>query len=143
MLFRLAESIPNLPMRQILRYSIVGLLTNSTGYALYLLLTYAGGTPKLTITMLYAVGALIGFFANRHYTFHHDGRIGVAGIRFAFVHLSGYLLNCLLLATFVDCLGFAHQLVQAISIFIVALYLFVVFRIFVFKPHSKPSEVTL
>lgn len=119
------------------RYLIVGLLSNIVGYAIYLLLIYIGGTPKLTMTILYTVGASVSFFVNRKYTFQHNGHIGVAGIRFLLVHLSGYLLNFLLLAIFVDSFGIAHQLVQAIAVFVVATYVFVMFRILVFTPSSE------
>lgn len=128
-----AKLLSRLPIRQMLRYGMVGVLSNIAGYAIYLLLTYIGGTPKATMTMLYVVGALVSFFANRRYTFQHDGHIGVAGLRFALMHLTGYLLNFLLLLIFVDKLGFAHQIVQAIAIFIIGFYLFFMFRFFVFS----------
>lgn len=125
--------------RQLLSYAMVGGLSNLAGYALYLLLTHLGCTPKLTMTMLYAAGAAIGFFANRRFTFRHDGHVGSAGIRFMLAHASGYLLNLALLLLFVDGLGFAHQIVQAIAIVVVALFLFMLFRSFVFVQRSPES----
>ena len=122
-------------LRQLFSYALIGLLTNLLGYALYLLLTYLWGAPKLTMTTLYSAGALISFFANRRFTFRHDGRIGVAGVRYLFVQLLGYLLNLTLLVLFVDWLGFAHQVVQAVAIFVVAIFLFVLSRFFVFAPQ--------
>jgi putative flippase GtrA len=119
-------------LRQLFNYGMVGLLTNFLGYALYLFLTYLWSSPKLTMTVLYFAGALIGFFANRRFTFCHDGRIGVTGVRYMFVQLFGYLLNLSLLMLFVDWLGLAHQLVQAVAIVVVAICLFVLLRVFVF-----------
>lgn len=119
-------------LRQMYSYVLIGVLINLAGYVLYLLLTYAGSTPKLTMTVLYSVSALISFFANRHFTFRHDGHIGVAGVRYLLAQLLGYLLNLLLLALFVDWLGFAHQIVQAAAIAVVAVFLFVLSRVFVF-----------
>lgn len=58
---------------QLLRYSIVGTVASLFGYAIYLFLTSLGATPKLTISLLYTVVAVIGFFANRRFTFNHDG----------------------------------------------------------------------
>ena len=115
-------------LRQLFRYGMIGLLTNFLGYALYFFLTYLWSSPKLTMTVLYSAGALIGFFAN-------DGRIGVAGMRYMFAQLLGYLLNLSLLVLFVDRLGFAHQLVQAVAIVVVAIFLFVLLRFFVFAPQ--------
>jgi len=125
--------------RQLLSYAMVGVLSNLAGYALYLLLTHLGCTPKLTMTMLYAAGATIGFFANRRFTFRHDGHVGATGIRFMVAHALGYLLNLALLLIFVDVLGFAHQIVQAIAIVVVALFLFMLFRLFVFVQRSPES----
>lgn len=128
-------------LRQMFSYALIGVLTNLLGYALYLLLTYFWGAPKLTMTALYSVGALIGFFANRRFTFRHDGHIGVAGVRYLLVQLSGYLLNLLLLVFFVDCLGYAHQIVQAVAIVVVAVFLFVLSRVFVFATHPAGTGV--
>lgn len=117
---------------QLFSYVLVGVLSNLAGYFLYLFLTYLGCTPKLTMTTLYGVGAVFSFFANRRFTFRHDGHIGAVGIRFLLAYALGYLLNLLLLVLFVDVLGFAHQLVQAVAIVVVAIFLFVVCRLFVF-----------
>jgi putative flippase GtrA len=129
---------PQSALWQFLKYVLVGLLTNCLGYLLYLALTYAWGMPKLTMTVLYSSGAMVSFFANRRFTFRHDGHIGAAGIRFAAVQVAGYLLNLTLLVIFVDRLGFAHQLVQAIAIVVVAVFLFLLTRAFVFK--TKPVK---
>lgn len=117
---------------QLFSYALVGVLSNLAGYSLYLFLTYLGCTPKLTMTMLYGGGVVFGFFANRRFTFRHDGHIGTVGIRYLLAHALGYLINLLLLVLFVDVLEFAHQLVQAAAILVVAIFLFVVCRLFVF-----------
>lgn len=122
--------------RQLFSYAFIGVLTNVSGYALYLLLTYLWGAPKLTMTALYFMGASIGFLANRRFTFLHDGHIGVTAARYLLVQLAGYLLNLVLLLLFVDWLGLSHQIVQAIAIVVVAIFLFVLLRLFVFAPLS-------
>jgi len=86
------------------------------------------------MTTLYLLAALIGFFANRRFTFFHDGHIGVIGIRYLLAQFVGYLLNFVILLLFVDWLDFPHQIVQAIAIVVVAIFLFVVLRVFVFAP---------
>lgn len=126
-------------LRQLFSYAVIGLLTNFLGFTLYLLLTYFWSLPKLTMTVLYSVGALIGFFANRRFTFCHDGSIGMTGLRYMFAQLLGYLLNLSLLVLFVDWLGFAHQLVQAVAIIVVAIFLFVLSRFFVFAPQLSKN----
>jgi putative flippase GtrA len=129
------ESPSRKTLQQLLIYALIGVMTNVFGYALYLFLTYFWGAPKLTMTLLYSIGALIGFLGNRRYTFRHDGHIGVAGLRYLFAQLVGYLLNLTLLVLFVDWLGFVHQIVQAVAIVVVAIFLFILSRFFVFAPQ--------
>jgi putative flippase GtrA len=119
------------PVVQLARYGLVGLASNLSGYLVYVLITYWGSEPKRTMTLLYIVGASIGYFGNRQWTFAHKGGLG-AGARYLIAHLLGYLINLLLLFTFVDRLGYSHQWVQAVAIFIVAGFLFLAFKYFVF-----------
>ena len=128
-------------LRQFFSYALIGVLTNISGYAIYLLLTNLWGAPKITMTVLYIVGASAGFFANRRYTFRHHGSIGLAGVRYLLAQTAGYLLNLTLLLVFVDWLGVAHQIIQAIAIIVVAIFLFVVLRFFVFVPSLAVTEV--
>lgn len=122
--------------KQLFRYSLVGVVSNVVGYLIYLILTYMGGTPKLTMSLLYGIGATVGFFGNRSFTFAHQGSIVGAGWRYLISHCIGYLLNLSILILFVDKFGFAHQWVQGAAIFIVAVFLFLVFKVFVF-PVSR------
>jgi putative flippase GtrA len=123
--------------RQLVRYGLVGAASNALLYGIYLLITYFGIEPKRAMTILYIVGALMGFFGHRKWTFTHQGALLGAGARYFIAHSLGYLLNFLLLLIFVDKLGYSHQWVQAIAIFVVAGFLFVVFRYFVFPKTSE------
>ena len=122
-----------IPPRQLLKYALVGLISNASGYALYLLLTDQGCPPKLAMTALYTTGALIGFLGNRRLTFSYRGGIVGSGIRFVLVQAGGYAINLCLLVVLVDGVGYAHQWVQAAAILMVAGYLFVALKFFVFK----------
>lgn len=117
---------------QLLRYGIVGLLSNFGGYLVYILITQLGLEPKLAMSILYTIGASLGFIGNRKWTFVHDGHWLGAGGRYLLAHFIGYFINLTLLIMFVDVLGYAHQWVQAIAIFIVAGYLFLMFKFYVF-----------
>ena len=126
------KSCGQLLLNQLLRYGVLGIVNNSAGYLIYLLLTYLGAAPKLTMTLLYAVGAVLGYAGNRRFTFAHRGNQMASGPRYVVAHFFGYLLNLAILIVFVDHLGYAHQWVQAAAIFIVAGFLFMVFKFFVF-----------
>ncbi|MEZ5739282.1 MAG: GtrA family protein [Burkholderiaceae bacterium] len=117
----------------LVRYAIVGLLSNAVGYLAYLALTTLGLSPQRAMSLLYAIVATVGFFGHRRLTFADDGRLLGTGARYVIAHLGGYLLNLALLSVLVDRLGLAHQAVQAGAILVVAIYLFIVSRQFVFR----------
>ncbi len=123
-------------MQQLIRYGLVGAATNLAMYALYLLITYLGVEPKKTMTLLYVVGASIGFIGHRKWSFAHTGNATKAMARYTIAHLSGYLLNLFILLVFVDYFGYTHQVIQGIAIFIIAGFLFLVFKYFVFPKQA-------
>jgi hypothetical protein len=52
-------------------------------------------------------------------------------------HVVGYCLNLSLLLVFVGKLGYPHQWVQGAAILIVACYLFLAFKFFVFRNPER------
>ena len=129
-------------MRQLIRYGVVGASSNVIIYFVYLLITYLGVEPKIAMSLIYFIGAFIGFVGNRKWTFAHHGDASSAALRYVWAHLFGYMLNFIILFTFVDRLGYAHQWVQAVAIIIVAVFLFVVFKYFVFcHKYSGPDKI--
>lgn len=126
--------------KQFFRYGLVGIASNLAGYLLFLLITYWSVEPKMAMTLLYVVGAIIGFIGNQQWAFAYKGALLNAGVRYFAAHLFGYLINFLILLTFVDRLGYSHQWVQAGAIFVVAGFLFVVFKYFVFPKTASCSR---
>lgn len=124
-----------------LRYALVGLATNLAGYLIYLLVTFLGVGPKVTMTILYVVGASLGFYGNRQWAFRHDGNIWHSAFGYLVCHAGGYAINFTLLYLFVDRWGYPHQPVQAVAILVVAAYLFVVLNLIVFRT-SKSGDAT-
>lgn len=119
-------------MQQLIRYGFVGMISNVSIYFGYLLITYLGVESKAAMTLVYIIGASIGFAGNRKWTFAHPGHFSSTALRYVWAHFFGYILNFLILFTFVDRLGYAHQWVQAMAIVVVAGFLFIVFKYFVF-----------
>jgi len=119
-------------VKQLVRYALVGIAINSVGYVVYLLVTYLGATPKLSMTFLYTLAVVVSYLGNRKLTFAHQGNLLGSSARYLIAHGVGYLVNLTILIVFVDNLGYAHQWVQGIAIFLVAAYLFIAFKFFVF-----------
>jgi len=122
---------------QLARYGLVGVTSNLMGYLVYLLLTSLGVQPIMTMTLLYVVGATIGFVGNRLWVFSHRGAAIASGVRYCGVHLFGYLINFIILFVFVTHLGYPHQWVQAMAMIVVAGFLFIVHKYFVFSDVEK------
>lgn len=122
--------------RQFFRYSLVGLATNIFAYLAYLALTATVLTPKIamTITYLFAVG--LAFVFNRGWTFAHRGASYAALARHLTAYASGYVVNWVALAVFVDLLQFRHQVVQGCMIIVLAIMLFLVQRYWVFAAEN-------
>ena len=124
-------------MRQLLRYGLVGVGVNLTLYCGYLLISYLGVEPKRSMSLIYLVGVGLGFYGHRQWTFKHGGDPLQSMLRYLVAHLMGYFINFFLLLGLVDYLGYPHEIVQGGAIFIVAGFLFVVFKCWVFSESDK------
>lgn len=129
------EPVTNSLCSQASRYLLVGLTTNLIGYLIYIILTY-WLAPILAITILYPISLLVSFLGNRNFTFSSKKKINLIGIRYLFAQFLGYLLNVLIQKILVDYYNLPHQIVQIISIFIVAAFLFVLLRYIVFGSEN-------
>lgn len=128
---------------QLMVFGLIGVLSNLLGLALYWALTRAGLDPKLTVCVLYPVGAFVGFLGNRQQTFRHDGNTWVAGARYALVHAGGFVINVSMLYVLSDLAGFHHFGVQVLAVLVVALYLFIAMKYFVFPVAVTRAADTL
>ena len=111
----------------------MGAASNAAGYLLYLLVTHLGLAPKVAMTFLYSVGATAGFIGNRALTFSYKGGTIGSGLRYLIAYAIGYFMNLAILIVFVDMFGYPHQLVQAAAVLVVAAFLFVALKFFVFR----------
>lgn len=128
-------------VRRLRRYVVVGVVSNVIGYGAYLTLTWLGVPFKLAMSFLYALGICISFLGNRNWVFEHRGNVVGTAWRFGLAHAAGYALNLGLLTVFVDKLGYPHELVQAAAIFVVGGFLFVLFKLFVFRHYQTESNL--
>lgn len=136
MIKQLTQQCNNKHVSQLFSYGVVGIAVNLAAYLTYLFITYLGGTPKLTMSVLYVVTAAVSFFGNKTLTFAYKGGWLGSGLRFSIVHFFGYLINLGFLFVLVDQFGYPHQGVQVVAIFFVAIFLFFTFKLFVFREMS-------
>jgi putative flippase GtrA len=120
-------------LNQFFLYAFIGLIINLFYFFLFIILNEHFDSPKIIMTIIYFMGSVTGFIANRNVTFHHQGKIGKTGLKFILIQILGYILNFILLSVFFDWLNFSLLFVQCFAIIIVALFLFTLSRIYVFK----------
>ncbi len=120
-------------LNQIIRYGVVGVVNNLMGYSVYLLLTYFWLTPKTTVSILYPLSALIAYFSHMKYSFSYQGEKTGSLLRYILAYLMGYFINIILLLTLHEKFQIPHQMVQAIAIPILAVFLFFTLKYFVFS----------
>lgn len=130
---RIQQLIKAKDLGQLLRYGMVGVGINSALYVCYLLLVFVNVEAKVAMTIVYIIGLIVGFFGHRRLTFFHNENAKLTMARYSVAHIGGYAINFLLLFVLVDKAGFSHAIVQAVSVFIVAVYLFVLFKYWVFS----------
>jgi putative flippase GtrA len=123
----------NATMIQLIRFGVVGTISNGFGFLLYLLLTWAGMGPKAAMSLLFVIGMLQTFVFNKRWTFEHGGERSSAFYRYCAAYGFGYLLNLAVLFLLVDRLHFPHQIIQGAMILLLAMMLFLLQKFWVFR----------
>jgi len=137
---------PNLPSRdflgQLIRYGMVGLLSNLILYIFYLALTTWGVGHKTAMTGLFTLGFFQTFFLNKHWTFKHYGSLRYSLARYAVAFGGCYVFNLVILMVFVDHYRIPHEIVQGVVIIVVAILMFLLQKFWIFPDkHSKTKRL--
>ena len=128
---------------QVLRFGIVGLVSNGILFVAYLALTEFGVGSNTAMTALYATGVLQGFIFNKKWTFSHDSQTLKTFTAYVFLYAIGYLINLVILFLLVEKLGFRHQWVQGGAILLLAGFFFLAQNFFIFKTDNHNQSRTL
>lgn len=124
---------------QSFRFFVVGISSNALLFFLYLLSTSYGIGHKTAMTLLYIIGVTQTFIFNKKWTFSHSGTVKNTFWRYITVYGVGYLMNLTILAICVDALRWPHQYVQGVTILIIAVWLFLTQKFWVFPKVGKPN----
>lgn len=125
----------NTTIIQFVKYACVGVVSNAFCYLAYIGLTAGGVGSKFSMTLVYAAGVAQTFYFNRKWTFSETSSNGIF-IRYCIAYAIGYILNIAALYIFVDKIGFPHQAIQAIMIFVLAVILFLLQKFWIFRPSQ-------
>jgi len=126
--------------RQLVRFAAVGIVSNGALFLLYLVLTSAGLSPTLAMSLAYVAGVAQTFALNRTWTFSHSGNFAAPLARYASTYGIGYVVNLCLLRLLVDELAWPHQWVQGAAILFVAALVFALQKHWVFRSAPQPSR---
>ena len=118
---------------QFVRYAFIGIMTNVTGYLLYLWLTFRGLDPKAAATLSFAWGVAAGFVLNRSWTFRDGGHPRRTLPYYIAAYSIAYAANILGLYVFVDILRYRHEIVQVLLILSLACCLFLAQKFWIFS----------
>lgn len=128
---------------QFIRYAIVGIVSNTIGFLLYLVLTAAGMEHKLAMTILYGVGVAQTFIFNKRWSFQHNGVHGSAFVRYSIAYGLGYAINLIALIVMVDYVGYPHEIVQGVMVISLAVMLFLLQKFWVFPRCIEKTHGSL
>lgn len=126
--------------RQALRYATVGIASNLVLYFLYLALVAASLGPKSAMSLVYVLGVAGTFVANSRWSFGARQRDVPMLARYMSAYAAGYFLNLILLWALVDRGGLPHAQVQAALILVVAGFLFLLQKFWVFPQNSNRKD---
>lgn len=139
----LSPHSPHRPhIQQFIKYAVVGLSINAILYFAYLGLEYVLNAPKMAATTTYFCGIILSYNGHKKLVFKDTSRRAYKKmIKFFILYLSGYLINMAGLYLLVDKAKFPHEIVQAGLIILIAVYLFINQKLWIFK-QSIPSQDT-
>lgn len=123
---------------QVIRYIIIGALSNLFGFLVYLAITSNGLYSIYSMTIVYVAATLVSFVGNKQWTFASNGRSNKCFQKYVVVQTSGYLTNFLLLSILCGKFGFPHQKIQFLAMLIVASQLYLLRKYYVFNSVASP-----
>lgn len=129
-------------LAQLVRFGIVGVVSNGALFVFYLVMTRHGLGPKIAMSIAYGIGVAQTFLFNRRWTFRHRGAVSAAFVRYCATYGIGYLTNLVTLAVLVDVAGWPHEWVQGAMILCIAVLVFLLQKYWVFRPAPAASWAT-
>ena len=126
---------------QFARFVAVGVASNVVLYLLYILATSLGVGHKTAMTVLYVLGVLQTFVANRSWSFRHGGAARQAFVRYLAAYLFAYLVNLGVMHVMVDRASYSDRWVQGCMVIVVAAMMFLLQKFWVFRVKRGSSEM--
>jgi len=121
-------------VNQIIKYSSVGMLTNIIGYILYIVISnIIGVNPSIAAIISGFTVIGISYLLNTRFTFKSKNKGLVGAAKYFLLYICAVLLNSLIIFIFSGILGFAHEIIAAISLIIISFSLFLIQKFYFFQ----------
>jgi putative flippase GtrA len=119
---------------QILRFLIVGGVSTAINYAVFMAVLYLDRFLYLFASCSgYIAGLLVGFFANRNWTFESGGTGEKYLLRYFLVYGSSLLISLVILHLLVNYVGVWPEIANGIAICVSTVTNFIGVKLFVFR----------
>ena len=121
-------------VNQIIKYSSVGMLTNIIGYILYIVISnIIGINPSIAAILSGFTVIGISYLLNTRFTFKSKNKGLVGAVKYFLLYICAILLQSLIIFIFSGILGFAHEIIAAISLIIISFSLFLIQKFYFFQ----------
>ena len=145
MRIKLLNAVDLVSVRHILlqwmRFSLVGLKANAIYYLLYIMMTAAGLSPILAVTIIYLFGCVYTFWFNRGFVFRDPGRAKHQLPLYFLVYFVAWGLNVMALDFMTGRMGINAVLAQGILICVFAVLIFLALRFLVFRASGYAGKL--
>lgn len=122
---------------EIIRFGIVGVISNILIYCLYLTMTLWNVPPKVAMSFAFLIGTCSSFISNKKWTFADKSDYTKTAYRFIIAYAVVYIFNLICMWIAVDYLHVRHYIYQGISILVFAVILFFVQKYWIFNTRIK------
>jgi putative flippase GtrA len=121
-------------VNQIIKYSSVGIVTNSIGYIFYIFISnLIGINPPVAAILAGLIVIGISYYLNKNFTFKGKGKGVVTARKYYLLYFGAILAQSLIIFIFSNILGFAHEIVAGISLIIISCSLFLIQKFYFFS----------
>jgi len=119
---------------QIIKYSSVGIATNTIGYILYIVISnLIGVNPPIAAILAGLMVIGISYYLNKRFTFKSKNKGVVTTLNYYLLYFSAILLHSSNIFMFSSILGFVHEIVAGISLIVISCLLFLIQKFYLFN----------
>lgn len=125
---------------QLIRYGLVGVVSNGLLLGIYFILTeLAGLVPELAATMTFCLGVIWTYVFNRNWAFRSESAHRNAIPKYILSYVLAYFTTIGTLSFGHRLIGLPHLVSQILAILVSAVTLFALLRLWVFRDNHYQS----